>query len=196
LMDVTDISCRRCGQDYVLHRRTILPACPHCGAAPVPLLRRLRHNGLAAVLCVIALAMLFIAIQQPFISMSKLGEVRTFSLLSGIMELLRTNHVLIGMILLVFSVIFPFAKLLAILVATSALMPLSTKARRRLHCLASVTGKYSLLDILVVAIVIVLVKFKGLAETQAQTGTTWFCIAIFLSILAGFAVKFERTDSR
>ena len=184
------ITCRRCGREYLL-RRTILPACPHCGAAPVPLRKRLRHNGLAAVLCVLALITLSIAINQPFIAMSKLGEVRVFSLLSGIMELFRTHQALIGSILLIFSVVFPFAKLLAILVATSALVPISTRMRRRLHWLASVTGKYSLLDILVVAIVIVLVKFKGLAEAHAMPGTTLFCIAIFLSILAGFAVNLD-----
>src|SRR5256885_11595447 len=189
-ISIASTICRRCGREYIL-RRTILPACPHCGAAPVPLRKRLRHNGLAAVLCVLALITLSIAINQPFISMSKLGELRVFSLLSGIMELFRTHQALIGSILLIFSVIFPFAKLLAILVATSSLVPISTKMRRRLHWLASVTGKYSLLDILVIAIVIVLVKFKGLAEAHAMPGTTLFCIAIFMSILAGFAVDLD-----
>src|SRR3954471_22215439 len=94
------IPCRRCGRDYVLSRRMLLPSCPHCGAAAVPLRKRLRHNGLAAVLCVLALIVLSIAINQPFMSMSKLGQVRVFSLLSGIMELLHTNQALIGSILL------------------------------------------------------------------------------------------------
>jgi paraquat-inducible protein A len=179
-----------------MRRRMLFPACPHCGAAPVPLVRRLRHNGLAAVLCVLSLVTLAIAINLPFISMSKLGEMRVFSLLGGIVELFRTNQALIGLVLLIFSVIFPFAKLIAVLVATSSLAPLSIKARKRLHWLASITGKYSLLDILVVAIVIVLVKFKGLAEAHAQPGTTLFCIAIFLSILAGFAVKLDEQGDK
>lgn len=178
-----------------MHRRMLLPACPHCGAAPVPLRKRLRHNGLAAVLCVIALVTLAIAINRPFISMSKLGEVREFSLLSGIVELFHTNQALIASVLLIFSVIFPFAKLISILIATSSLVSLSTGARRRLHWLATVTGKYSLLDILVVAIVIVLVKFKGLVEAHALPGTTLFCVAIFLSILAGFAVNLEDREA-
>src|SRR5581483_1719428 len=166
-----DILCRRCGREYVLHRPMLLPACPHCGKAPVPLAQRLRHNGLAAVLCVLALVTLTTAINCPFISMTKLGEERTFSLIGGIMELFSTNQALIGLVLLVFSVIFPFAKLIALLIATSSLVPLSSRVRQRLHWLATITGKYSLLDILVVAIVIVLVKFKGLAEAHAQAGT-------------------------
>jgi paraquat-inducible protein A len=179
----------------VLSPRILLPACPHCGAAPVPLRKRLRHNGVAAVLCVLALITLSIAINLPFISMSKLGEERSFSLLSGIMELFHTQQTLIGLVLLVFSVIFPFAKLASLLIATSSMVSLSPAARKRLHFLASVTGKYSLLDILVVAIIIVLVKFKGLAEAHAQFGTTLFCIAIFLSILAGFAVNLDEPEA-
>ena len=159
IASTSPITCRRCGREYVL-ARVFLPACPHCGAAPIPLRQRLRHNGVAAVLSVLALITLSIAINLPFISMSKLGEERSFSLLGGIMELFHTQQ-----------------------------------ARKRLHLLAVFTGKYSLLDILVVAIIIVLVKFKGLAEAHAEFGTTLFCIAIFLSILAGFAVKLDDPEA-
>ena len=54
------------------------------------------------------------------------------------------------------------------------------------------TGKYSLLDILVVAIMIVLVKFQGIAEVRAQSGTFLFCVAIFLSMLAGLFVDLDE----
>src|SRR5262245_1428660 len=161
--------CRRCKREYELPAaRTLLCACPHCGAAPVPLWKRIsRHNGLAAVLCVAALVTLAVADVMPFISMSKLGEERVFSLISGIVELFDRGNVFIGTILLVFSLIFPFAKLLALLAATSALTKLSAQGRRRLHRVAVLTGKYSLLDILVVAIMIVVVKFQGVAEVRA-----------------------------
>jgi uncharacterized paraquat-inducible protein A len=63
--------------------------------------------------------------------------------------------------------------------------------RRRLHWAAKVTGRYSLLDILVVAIVIVVIKFDDVAEARALPGTYWFCAAVFLSIAAGVCVNFE-----
>ncbi len=185
------IVCRRCRGGYIT-RRTILPACPHCGAAPVALRHKLRHNGLAATIALIALITLSIAIVIPFISMTKFGEHREFSLIGGIMELFKSGDYLIGGVLMAFSVVFPFAKLVALLIATSALVPLSKSWRRRLHQIATVTGKYSLLDILVVAIVIVLVKFHGIAEARALPGTTLFCVAIFLSIVSGFAVNFDK----
>jgi paraquat-inducible protein A len=153
---------------------------------------RIKHNGIAALLALAAMLTLAVGVVSPFLSMTKLGEVRVFSLISGIIELLKTGNVLIGCVLLIFSVVFPFAKLFALLMATSRLAPLADESRRRLHWLAAVTGKYSLLDIMVVAIVIVVVKFRGIAEAKALYGTTIFCIAIFLSILAGFAVNLDE----
>jgi len=190
------VLCRRCERQYELPVNDpsatsppLLAACPHCGAAPVPLWRRIgRHNGVAAILAVVALVVLAVADVMPFISMSKLGEQRIFSLIGGIVELFDRGNWFIGTILLVFSVVFPFAKLIALLAATSALARLSPRARHRLHHLAVLTGKYSLLDLLVVAIMIVLVKFDGIAEVRALPGTFLFGVAIFLSILSGLFV--------
>ena len=194
--------CRRCRGQYELPPKPVTPgavtlpaSCPHCGAAPVPLWKRLRrHNGLAAVTCVFALVVLSAAVVMPFISMDQLGQVRIFSLIGGIAELFDRGQWGIGVVLFVFSVIFPFAKLLALLAATSRLAEMSAVTRRRLHHLAMITGKYSLLDILVVAIMIVLVKFHGYAEVRAQPGTVLFCAAILLSILAGVLVDLDNLE--
>jgi paraquat-inducible protein A len=193
------IRCRRCRRRYALpdeSGRGVLVACPNCGAAPRALWRniRLRHNGLAAVLSVLAIIVLTVAIFLPFVSMTKLGDQRVFSLVGGIMELLGGGQVFIGALLFVFSIVFPYAKLVALLVATSSLVSLSGAARKRLHHLAVITGKYSLLDILVIALMIILVKFKNLAEVRAMPATILFCVAIFLSIAAGFCVDLEQVE--
>ena len=171
----------------------LLPACPHCGAAPVPLLKRVRlkHNGLGAVLALISVMTLTVSLFLPFLSMTKLGEVRVFSMLGGIFELFERREYLIGSILLIFSVLFPFVKLFGLLAATSSLAPLSPRSRLLLHKLAVATGKYSLLDILVVAIIIVTVKFRNLVEATALPGTTVFCAAILLSMLSGLVIHLD-----
>jgi paraquat-inducible protein A len=195
------IRCRRCRRRYSLPTepiRGVLVACPNCGAAPHALWRsiHLRHNGLAAVLSVLAIIVLTIAIFLPFVSMTKLGDERVFSLVGGIAELFRGGQVFIGVVLFTFSVVFPYAKLVALLVATSSLVSLSATARKRLHHLAVITGKYSLLDILVIALMIILVKFKNLAEVRAMPATVLFCAAIFLSIAAGFCVDLDEVEDQ
>jgi paraquat-inducible protein A len=127
----------------------------------------------------------------PFISMTKLGTSRRYSLIGGILELFHSGNIFIGSILLLFSVVFPIVKLVMILMATSSLAPLSEKTRRRMHKLAVVTGKYSLLDLLVVAVMIVLVKLGDMANVEAQPGTVLFGVAVLLSIAAGLCVNFD-----
>ena len=110
-------------------------------------------------------------------------------------ELFDRDHIFLASILLIFSVIFPYAKLIAVLIATSRLARLSGRARHRLHKIAQFTGRYSLLDILVVAIIIVVVRFQDLAEARALPGTYLFALAVFLSIAAGFCVNLDATPS-
>jgi paraquat-inducible protein A len=184
--------CRRCKKSYILpNQELFLPSCPHCGASLHPLLPKLKNNRNAAVLSLFALAALTTGILLPFISMSNLGDTRSFSLLGGIRELFDRGNFLLASILLIFSVIFPYAKLAAILIATSRLSHLSMKTRHRLHQIAQFTGRYSLLDLLVVAIIIVVVRFQGLAEAKALPGTAFFALAVFLSIAAGFSVNLK-----
>lgn len=185
------VACRRCGQRYALPGG-ILPACPNCGASPRALWRRLRNNAAAATVALAALGVLVAGMLTPFVAISKLGELRVFSLVGGIVELFRGGNVFLGIVLLVFSVVFPIVKLVGILVATSRLVPLSMTARKRLHHFAVLTGKYSLLDVLVIALMIVLVKFDKIADVSARPGTVLFCVAIFLSILSGLLVQLEE----
>jgi paraquat-inducible protein A len=155
---------------------------------------KLRTNANAATLALLALLTLSAAFVLPFISMSALGQVRTVSLLDGIRELFRDGHLLLGAVLLIFSVLFPIAKLGTILVATSALMPLRPGVRSRLCTLAAAAGKYSLLDVLVIAVLIVVLKFGGLAEAHPRVGTILFCVAVLLSMAAGACTDFRHLE--
>lgn len=186
------VTCVRCSTEYLVSPDAWLPSCPNCGRAPVSLRQRVRSNKLAAVLAILAGATLAMGFSQPFMTMEKLGTRNTFSLVGGVMELIERGNVFIGAVLLIFSVIFPVAKIAALLLATSAMVPLSTRVRHLLHRAADLTGKYSMLDVLVIAVIIVLVKFNGLAKVEARAGTLWFCAAVLLSLLAGLFVKVEE----
>ena len=49
-------------------------------------------------------------------------------------------------------------------------------------------GHWSMLDVFVVAILIVLVKLGPLAKVQPQQGVYWFAVAIFLSMVTSMYV--------
>jgi paraquat-inducible protein A len=190
----TPVTCRRCGQPYLLPERPArLLACPWCRASPRPLLQ---GNRAAALLAFMALIILAPAVLLPFITSRQLGEEHSYSLLGGIVLLLEEGgtHLLLGLLLGLFSILFPLTKLLALLAATSASLPLRRSSRQRLSRLAELTGKYSLLDVVVVAILVVVIKLEGVASVRASSGTLLFAGAILLSLLAGFCVSFEHLD--
>jgi paraquat-inducible protein A len=188
--------CPRCSTAYAIATSTWLPACPNCGRAPISLRTRVRDNRLAAVIAGLAGFTLAVGFTQPFLTMEKLGERTTFSLITGVRELFERGYVILGCVLLIFSVLFPIAKILALLLATSRLVPLSMRSRHRLHRAAELTGKYSMLDVLVVAVIIVLVRFNGMADVEAHAGTAWFCAAVLLSMLAGLCVQIPQAATK
>ena len=185
----TAVTCARCGTAYALpDPPPLLAGCPRCGRAAGGGGR----NALAAVLAVAAIAVLAVGVSTPFVEMTTLGRTRSFGVVSGVLELFRRGETLLGVVLGVFSVIFPFVKLLAILAATSRLALLSPRGRHLLARLAVLTGKYSLLDLLVVAVMIVIVKFDGLAEVSARVGVVWFTAAILLSLASGLLLDLRK----
>lgn len=196
MAEAASINCRRCGRDYQIAPRAFLPSCPHCGASPRALLGALKDNRVAATLAALALAVLAAALTMPFMEMTVMADRRDFSLIGGIRKLQNDGHGWIALILLIFSVIFPIAKLTALLIATSRLANISPKTRRILHKAADITGKYSLLDVLVVAVLIVIVKFKGVAEVEPRAGVYFFAAAVILSIFSGMCVKIENDEYR
>jgi len=147
------------------------------------------------VLSLTALGVLGSAFVTPFMEMSALGDRRVVTLLQGIGQLYDDGHALIATVIFAFSVLFPVLKLMMLLAATSRLVPIASDTRRRLHKFAAFTGKYSLLDVLVLAILIVLVKFEGIATVQVRIGTILFCIAILLSLAAGLWVNLKPKEA-
>jgi len=106
----------------------------------------------------------------------------TFSVLTGTFDLLSGGHTFIGLLILVFSIIFPSAKILALyalwfvpLAATSA-----GKSLRWLEFL----GKWSMLDVFVVGILVGTLDLGLLAETTPRPGAYVFTGAVLLSMIS------------
>jgi len=111
------------------------------------------------------------------------GEPKTYSIVSGVRALLNGGNVGIGLILLFFSVFFPIAKLVALRVCI-------TDARLgRSHALAARFGKYSMVDVFVIALLVVTGKsYPGGTTVEIEWGIFAFAGAALLSMLVGTAV--------
>jgi paraquat-inducible protein A len=106
----------------------------------------------------------------------------TFSVLSGIRQLLHEGKYFLFGVITGFSVILPLLKLYVLL---RLLLPGGhggETMRRYLH-LMHLYGKWSMLDVFVVAVLVVSVKLGAIASVQIQPGLYAFGGAVLLMML-------------
>ncbi len=104
------------------------------------------------------------------------------SILQGVIELWRHDETLLAFVLVTFSMIFPLAKLAVALSLWSADRLDEAELARRVRWLA-ICGKWSMLDVFVVALVVVSVKLSLIADVEVHAGIYVFAGAIIVSML-------------
>jgi paraquat-inducible protein A len=145
-----------------------------------------RHPGrgvLVNMLLVLALVLLFYGLQAPILTLEKFYFFsNTISLLSALQTL--ANEAEWGLFVLVgtFSVLFPVAKNLVLLLIWNFDMAQGEAHRRHLAWLAAYS-KWSMLDVFVVALLVVSVKLSALAQAHVERGIYAFAASIVLSML-------------
>jgi paraquat-inducible protein A len=151
--------------------------------------------GVAVNLALLAsLALLAFGLYAPILTLEKFYFFsNTVSLLSALRQLASEAEwglfVLIGL----FSVAFPILKIAVLLLIWNFDPAHGERHRRHLHWL-SIYGKWSMLDVFVVALVVVSVKLGSLAEARVEIGIYAFAASVILTMLlsawiAGQAVR-------
>ncbi len=140
---------------------------------------------LAASVC------LALGITLPILKLTTMAFWTTeHSLISTVNVLLRDGQTFLGMIVLVFSIVLPVTKLLYLLLV-STLPPVEiVRQRRRLRALEWL-GKWSMHDVLVLALTIFFVKSQGVYDAASLNGVYFFTAAVVLMMLA---YSWIRTD--
>jgi len=143
------------------------------------------RSGWAIVLLLGAGLGLFVAgIFLPFTAVTKLWLFENqISVYRGLILLWRAGELFLFLILFVFTVLFPFVKLNAMLVLW--LWPrLKIEHARQLFHFVSNMGKWSMLDVFVVAILVLTVKSSGVAHIEVGVGFFLFFLSVMLTQFA------------
>lgn len=118
-------------------------------------------------------------------------EPTTYSISSGIITMIQNGGVGIGILLFLFSIIFPVWKL-----ATFVYFTYRTKTTpsRSLN-IAIKLGKYSMLDVFVVAVLVIAVKgLPGDSKMVLEPGIYFFTASVIMSLFIGQKIKPEKVD--
>lgn len=142
------------------------------------------------ILILLASVLLIIGLTTPVLTVQKKilfwEEGNTFSILSGVFSLFRENRYFLATVVIFFSMIFPLRKLLALLIIWTVKLG-DSQCKAMLQWLKAL-GKWSMLDVFVVAILVVAVKLESLANATPQNGIYTFAVAILLSMAMTFYI--------
>jgi paraquat-inducible protein A len=154
------------------------------GAANQSLAQTYGRQSLPIVLMLFCALGLFVAgIFRPFTEVTKLWIFESrVSVYDGLIILAKAHEFFLFLILLVFTVIFPFVKLLSLIILW--LKPgLPREKVVKMYSFVSHLGKWSMLDVFVIAILVLLLKSGSVASIKIQDGFFLFFSSVMLTLI-------------
>ncbi|WP_136441402.1 paraquat-inducible protein A [Pacificoceanicola onchidii] len=175
------VACRSCGRVWPLGT----PTCGRCGAALVSRdaksLQRVMAWWTAGLICYIP------ANLYPMLVTTTFGSEEKGTIVGGAIEIARHGDFLIAAIVLIASVMIPVSKFIAIAyLAHSAWRPRPGGALRRLHLFEATEfiGRWSMIDVFVVAILSALVQFSVVASIHPGPAALTFALSVIFTMLS------------
>lgn len=133
---------------------------------------------------VLALALFGCGVFFPFFHVTKFWMFHdAVSVVSGIVSLFREGEYFLFAILTVFTLVFPCVKL-ALLGVIWAERDHNLARVRRLHAWVEHAGRWSMLDVFVVAILVVALKSADVAQLHIGAGLYLFTVSVIVTQLA------------
>lgn len=137
----------------------------------------------------IVVALLGIGASLPFFTFTKFYFFDdTFSLFTGIFHLLEVGEPLLFIIVFAFSILLPVYKLYLLYRVINDHRIEALQRHRYIHLLL-ILGKWSMLDVFVVAMLIVTVKLGVIASVKAHVGLYIFSLGVLASMLLSHMVS-------
>lgn len=127
---------------------------------------------------------LALGISLPIIKLTKYVFWSTeHSLISTVHVLIKDGQVFLGLTVLIFSVVLPVMKLLYLLLVSTLPASELTRQYKRLRALEWL-GKWSMHDVLVLALTIFFIKSQGVYDAASLNGVYYFTAAVLLMIIS------------
>lgn len=190
-MRAIDAGILICGECHQLNRQTEgEPLCSRCGGQ----LHARRPDSLRRTWALLLTsALMYIpANVLPIMTVYSLGKGQPDTIMSGVIALVNYGMAPIALVVFVASILVPTFKLVGIallLYSVQRHQPMSARQRGMMYRFIEWIGRWSMLDIFVITILVALVKFGNLASIEAGFGAVAFCSVVILTMLA--AVSFD-----
>jgi len=159
--------------------------CPRCGASVHA--RKTNSIERTWALLITASILYVPANVLPVMTVTSLGQAQSDTIMSGVVHL--ALHGMWPLALLVFfaSVVVPMMKLIvlsALLISVQSGWQWRPAARTKLYRITETVGRWSMVDIYVVTILVALVKLGALASIEAGSGAVFFGAVVVVTMIA------------
>ncbi len=162
--------------------------CPRCGAA----LHQRKPNSVSRTWALVLAAFIFYipANVLPITLTTSFGCTQSDTIMSGVMYFIATGSWPIALIIFVASIFVPLAKLS---ILSFLLFSLKLKSqwrpydRTRLYRITEAIGRWSMLDIYVVTILVAMVKLGVLARIDAGPAVVFFAAVVVITMFAAMS---------
>ena len=181
------VACRVCG---LLSRRADPPpgsvaCCPRCSS--VLHSRKPGSLGRTFALLLAGFILYIPANALPVMKVIYAGRGEPDTILSGVEVLFNTGQPAVAILVLFASITVPMIKLVGLLLMVIAVRRGSRWRRRDrtvFYRLVEFVGRWSMLDIFMISILVALVKLKALSTIEAGQGAVWFASVVVITMFA------------
>jgi paraquat-inducible protein A len=182
------ISCHSC---HLLCRGddpASVMTCPRCGTR----LHGRKPNSIHRTWALVLAAFVFYipANVLPITTVISFGKGQSDTIMSGVIYFIHSGMWPIALVIFVASVFVPLVKLFILtflLISVQRKSKWRQKDRTRLYRITEVIGRWSMVDIFVVTILVALVNLGALASIHAQPGAVFFCAVVVITMFAALS---------
>ncbi|MDA8744084.1 paraquat-inducible protein A [Rubripirellula amarantea] len=126
------------------------------------------------------------AVTLPILQIEQLGQTNQQSIMSGIADLFQHGSYFVGFVVLLFSIAFPLSKIL-LLLELSWLEFLGRQHKAFTLRLMEHVGKWSMMDVMLLAFLVMLVKLGNLVHFEFGPAVIAFTACVAMSMLASLS---------
>ena len=185
-------SCPLCGQlvKVSISEEKQIALCPRCGSE----VRARRHESIQQTWALVLASIIFYipANLLPMMHVMSFAGTESDTIMSGVIYFVQSGSYLIAFVIFVASIVVPIGKLIILvylLLSVKKGMCTNQKRRKKLYHLTELVGRWSMVDVYVVSIMVALVHFGGMTKIEAGLGADFFLLVVIATMLA--AMRFD-----
>jgi paraquat-inducible protein A len=163
--------------------------CPRCKAR----LHNRKPNSIHRTWALVIAALIFYipANILPVTVTTYMGSTQSDTIMSGVIFFMQTGSWGIAGIIFIASIIVPITKLAllcGLLLSIHGHMRWRPKERTRLYRITELVGRWSMLDVFVVTVLVALVRLGYMTTIEAGPGVVYFAAVVVITMFAAMAL--------